>query len=506
MRSAITGSMLAIAGSVCGLGPIALHGGASGPTVNGAGSTWVQIALDQWRADIAQQGFHINYQGVGSSAGRQAFTQGTADFAASEIPYQPNETRPSRAFEYFPDVAGGTALMYQLHAPDGSQVKNLRLNADAAARIFTGAMTSWQDSEIKALNPGLSIRETTIVPVPRSDGSGTSAQFSLYLASQAPSVWNPFATSQGCPAPCSNWPPVFPTAQNGSDQVAQFVADASRGPGSIGYVEAGYAQGYNYPVAALHNAAGNYVLPTAVNVATALQHAAFNGDNTQNLNAVYVSPEPNAYPMSSYSYLIAQTSGFDPAKGAVFGTWLIYIACGGQREAAPLGYSPLPPVLIQNMFDAIHKIPGAPATPPIDRVNCPNPTLANAPGAPVSAVSITQFGAGSSTAGGGDGHGSGTGGGGDTSPAASASATASAIGGPSASASVSASASGVKTLGAAQRQAAFLAAEQAALRAQPGPAVAFIVAGVVILCAVFAPVLLGWRRAARDLPPENVDG
>ena len=150
-------------------------------------------------------------------------------------------------------------------------------------------------------------------------------------------MWNPFASANGCPAPCSLWPPIFPAAQNGSDGVSSFIADSTKGPGAIGYVEAGYAFGYSFPVVSLKNASGNFAQPTAVNVAVALQHAQFNADNTQNLSGVYVAPEPSAYPMSSYSYMIAPTTGFDPAKGAVLGRWLLYIACGGQREAAPLG-------------------------------------------------------------------------------------------------------------------------------------------------------------------------
>jgi phosphate transport system substrate-binding protein len=90
---------------------------------------------------------------------------------------------------------------------------------------------------------------------------------------------------------------------------------------------------------------------------------------------VYAAPEKNAYPLASYSYLVTQTDGMDPAKGAVLGKWIIYIACAGQKEAAPLGYSPLPKNLIQDVFDAVKRIPGAPAPPPITPAACPNPTV-----------------------------------------------------------------------------------------------------------------------------------
>ncbi len=269
---------------------------ASYPTVLGAGSTWVQIALDQWRADIARQGFQINYQGVGSSAGREFYINNQVDFAASEIPFQPDElpalAAEHKAFQYIPDVAGGTSLMYNIDAPDGVRINNLRLDADAAGKIFTGVITTWQNPEIQALNPGLQIEQTTITPVVRSDGSGTSAQFSLYLQNQAPTVWNSFASHYGCPAPCSIWPP-FPgsTQQNGSDGVADFVADNQIGEGSIGYVEAGYAYARGFPVVDLENHSGNFTQPTATNVATALRHATLYPDFTQNLIGVYNAPE-----------------------------------------------------------------------------------------------------------------------------------------------------------------------------------------------------------------------
>ena len=365
-------------------GPVRAH--ATGPTLLGAGSTWVQIALDQWRSDIARQGYTINYQGVGSSAGRTLFIENAVDFAASEIPFQSDELPQvaGRHYQYLPDVAGATTLMYNLHTTAGQRITSLHLDATSLTKMFTGGITSWQDPAIKSLNPGLPIKETTLTPVTRSDGSGTSAQLSLYLADQDPGDWNSFANSNGCAAPCSQWPP-FPGSvqQNGSDGVANFIAQGALGPGAIGYVEAGYAFGRGFPVAAMKNGGGTFVQLTPSNVAgdvaIALQKAQLHSDLTQDLTQVYRDSDPSGYPMSSYSYMITPTtgSGFDPAKGAVLGTWLIYIACGGQAEAGPLGYSPLPPNLIQAVFAAVQRIPGAPTPPPIDKAHCPNPTVLN---------------------------------------------------------------------------------------------------------------------------------
>jgi phosphate transport system substrate-binding protein len=521
--------MLAAAAMGIGGGVTTAH--ATGPTVNGAGSTWVQIALDQWRADIARQGYSINFQGVGSSAGREFYIINQVDFAASEIPFQPDEVAQlqgeHKSYQYVPDVAGGTSMMYNLHSPSGARITTLRLDAPTAARIFTGGITSWQDGAIQALNPGLAIAETTVIPVIRSDGSGTSAQFSLYLADQASSVWNAFVSSQGCPAPCSQWPP-FPgsTQQKGSDGVANFVSNDAIGKGAIGYVEAGYAYQRYFPVVNLHNASGNFVQPTSANVATALVHAQLNADLTQNLTNVYRAPEPTAYPMSSYSYLITQTTGFDPAKGAVLGAWMIYIACSGQREAAPLGYSPLPPNLIGAVFDAVRRIPGAPAPPPVDAAHCPNPTLTGAPitgpgennaGASAGSTASSGGGSGNTRSGGGAAQ-TGTSGGGAVSSGGAAAATGAAAqtaapgtsgtddSSPAAGDSNAAATAAIPVLDANARQASFLLAEQAARAAASSPVTWFVVAALLVLIVMFGPLLAGTLTArARRRSGEHVD-
>jgi phosphate transport system substrate-binding protein len=472
--------------------------GASGPTVSGAGSTWVQIALDQWRADFAQQGYSINYQGVGSSTGRAFYIANQVDFAATEIPFYPAELQQihqlGKSFQYLPDVAGGTSLMYNVHAPDGSRITNLNLDARTAAGIFTGGITKWQDPAIQALNPGRTISETDILPVIRSDGSGTSAQFSLYLASQASSVWGPFASANGCPAPCSVWPAFAgSTQQSGSDGVANFVANDAIGAGSIGYVEAGYAFGRAFPIANLRNASGHYVpgqnnpVVFSYDVATALKHATLYPDLTQNLSGVYAAPEANAYPMSSYSYLITQTTGFDPAKGSVLGKWLIYIACAGQREATSLGYSPMPPNLIAAVFGAEQRIPGAPPPPPIDAQHCPNPTLTGQAVPPP-------------THSGGAGPGSSSHGGTTSSAAGSAQAAPSSAGTTAAGTggfggSHATGATAVATMSAAQRAASFVLAEAAAARAVPPPSWPLLLVAGALLIAVLTPALVMRRHA-----------
>ena len=266
-----------------------IHAGASAQ-INGAGSTWSQIAVDQWRADVARNGLSINYQGSGSSAGRQFYIQNQVDFAISEIPFQPasfdrngqklyDETAAAaaRPYAYLPIVAGGTSFMYHLDV-NGKRIDDLHLSGRTLAKIFTGVIKNWNDPAIQA-DDGRTFPSIPILPIVRSDGSGTSAQFSRYIATMFPDVWNPFCQQMNLPAPCgltSLWP-YFPgsQAQSGSDGVANFVA-APYNNGAITYVEYGYALERSFPVAAVQNQAGNFVQPTAENVAIALLNARLN--------------------------------------------------------------------------------------------------------------------------------------------------------------------------------------------------------------------------------------
>ncbi len=356
---------------------------ADGPTILGAGSTWSEIAIRQWASDVSRLGIGVNYQGVGSTQGRQLFAGGTLDFAATEIPYQPEDAQPKRKYAYLPDVAGGTSLMYNLQTPDHQQIRSLTLSPTTIALIFTGKITKWNDKRIKADdNPDMP--DLPIRLVVRSDGSGTSAQFTKFLHETVPSVWNAFTKACHVSTPqdgISYYPygraGCLPNAigAKGSDGVSNYIANPGLGVGSIGYVEAAYAISRKLPVVGVKNKSGNYALPTAQNVATALQYAKLNANSTQELGQVYTAPDAFAYPISSYSDMIVPTEQLDPAKGAVLGAFINYIACAGQRVAAPLGYSPMPPKLVGFALDAEQKIPGAPSPPAINASQCPNPTV-----------------------------------------------------------------------------------------------------------------------------------
>ncbi len=358
----------------------AVAGAQSKPIVTGAGSTWSQVAVDQWRADVQRFGLRINYQGVGSSAGRSLYVQNSVDFAVSEIPFEPSEasqlSSQGRSYEYVPIVAGGTSLMYNLRTSSGGPITTLRLSSETVTGIFTGAIKTWSDPKLRAENPGLALPDQPIIPVVRSDGSGTSAQFTSYMWKQQSGMWCPFAAQNGI-SPCrytSSYPPFAGSqAQSGSDGVANYVHSEATGSGAITYVETAYALQRGRPVAFLKNASGNYTLPTSKNVSVALTKVSLNPDHTQNLDGVYATTDPSAYAMSSYSYMIAPTNKLDTAKGDSLGQFMIYFACEGQRKADLLGYAPIPTNLVQIVFEAVKKVPGAPAPPPLS--DCNNPIV-----------------------------------------------------------------------------------------------------------------------------------
>jgi phosphate ABC transporter phosphate-binding protein len=389
----LVGIVLMTAG---GLGQPAAAVGRVHAPITGSGSTWSANALQQWIKNVwANYQWKLNYSESGSSQGRNDFANGTADFGVSEIPYaiansNEGDPRPVRKFAYMPIVAGGTALMYNLQI-GGKRVTNLRLSGDVVAKIFTGVITRWDDAAIKADNPALALPGIPIVPVVRSDGSGATAQVSIWLRQEHTGLWDAYCGKVGRPminghcGVTSNYP-VAPgsgfVSRSGSNGVASYVA-MPHAVGAITFVEYSYALNANFPVAKLLNRADYYTEPTASNVAVSLLEARINEDTsspdylTQDLSRVYTNADQRAYPLSSYSYIIlpmALESGFTEDKGLTLADFGAYFLCEGQQQADSLGYSPLPVNLVLAGQAQIERIPGG--DPAIKGIaQCHNPTL-----------------------------------------------------------------------------------------------------------------------------------
>jgi phosphate transport system substrate-binding protein len=358
--------------------------------IEGSGSTWSEVILQQWISDVDANGMKVTYSGGGSSQGRKAFGQNVTDFGISEIPYQGKDefgavdSAGSREFAYMPIIAGGTAFTYQVKV-GGKLVKNLRLSGDTIAKIFTNKITNWNDAAITKDNNGRVLPSLPIIPVLRSDGSGTTAQFTAWLDKTFPSIWQPFFGKSGLTS-------YFPRkgkaiAAAGSDQVMNTIS-SSAGNGTIGYVEYSYPVNKKYPVVKVLNKAGYFVEPTQYNVAVALTKAKINQDPsspqylTSILDGVYTASDKRAYPLSSYSYMLLPTGAKDQrmttAKRQTLTDFMFYSLCEGQSKAGAYGYSPLPLNLVQAGFDQLKKL--SVADPAVDFANrdvtkCNNPTF-----------------------------------------------------------------------------------------------------------------------------------
>ncbi len=373
-RRWITLAIVAVLTAVSVLDGGAIASATSLPAISGEGSTWPQGVLDVWRRDVAaNSGQTVDYAGIGSAGAEQDFSAGRSDFAVSETPYgspiDGGSGQPSPSFEYtsVPVVAGGTALMYNLRI-DGRPVTTLRLSGASITKIFTGAIVNWNDSQLKADNPGLMMPDRTILPVVRADPSGSTLAFTSWMAKQHPETWTAFA---GQSAPVALYPPtLFAKTASGSLGVAGYVSQ-SYADGAITYVENSYALSSGFPVAKILNAAGFYVAPTANAIAVALSRAHYDPGTTAGapptlvLDDVYANTDSRSYPLSGVAYLIAPTvttALFAQAKGAALRAFGNYILCEGQTAAGGRGYAPLPRNLVSAALGQLARIPGLETT------------------------------------------------------------------------------------------------------------------------------------------------
>jgi len=350
--------------------------------------------MDAWVGSVSVNGLTVSYSPVGSTTGRTEFKNYTVNYGASEIPYGVKDGNnfdppPARGYAYMPDTAGGTALMYNLMIGT-HKVTNLRLSGKAVADIFTGVITKWNDPEIKADNPQLNLPPTTIIPVVRSDGSGSTAEFTKWMDTMFPAKWQAYCSKTGfnpC-TPTSGYPPLPHSAmveQQGDLGVSGYVRQGGAN-GAIGYTEFSYALTTGFPVAKLLNAAGYYTEPTYGHVAVSLLDAQINTDVssvlylTQDLSKVYTDTDPRTYELSSYSYMILPTDGsgnFTNAQGYTLAAFGTYVLCQGQTQVDQVGYSALPIDLVQRGYAQLRRIPGnqVPSTSGSFIQNCNNPTF-----------------------------------------------------------------------------------------------------------------------------------
>jgi phosphate transport system substrate-binding protein len=309
--------------------------GHSAVEITGAGSTFVYPVLSAWAGDYQKQsGAKVNYQSIGSGGGISQVKAGTVDFGASDQPLSSDELAKSDLAQ-FPIVIGGIVPVINL---TGMEPGKLRLTGPVLADIFAGKVKTWNDPSIVKINPGVNLPSAPIAVVHRSDGSGTTFNFTHYLSQVSPS-WKA-GPGEGKTV---SWPTGV--GGKGNEGVAAYVKQL---PNSIGYVEYAYVlqNGMNY--ASLQNAAGNFVLPSAETFSNAAATADW--AKAQDFNLVMTNaPGANAYPITASVFVLMPTNAKDPARSKAALDFFRYVLNSGQDQAKKLDYVPLPPELVKQI-------------------------------------------------------------------------------------------------------------------------------------------------------------
>ena len=307
-------------------------------TLNASGSTFVQPFFTSafYAYTGKNQGLQVNYQGVGSGAGITAFEAGTVAFAASDVPMGTADLAKVPAASgpvvQVPDILGGVAVAYNL--PGVST--RIKLDGPTLAGIFAGTITTWNASQITALNPGVTLPSNAIVPEVRADSSGTTYIFTDYLKSANPTAWT-LGTSKTI---------AWPAAAVQTPKNSGVAASIQSTPYSIGYIELSYAIKNKFSYAAVKNSSGSFVVPSLSTVAAdADQKTGVSSTDFSFVNQAGAT----SYPISGYSWAILlqkQTSDTTGAQVVKVLDWTTHTG-GGQDLAAGLGYVALPPA-VQN--------------------------------------------------------------------------------------------------------------------------------------------------------------
>ncbi len=272
----------------------------------------------------------IKYAAVGSSAGIQSFMADQVAFGASDVPMTSAEQATSQGGPsvQVPVDLGAEVVIYNLNGTG----TGLHLTGPLIAEIFRGKITNWDSPAILALNPGVDIPTEPITVIHRSDGSGTTYIFSNYL-SEVSSGW---AADPGV-GRSLNWPVGY-----GGDGNAGVAALVARIPGSIGYVERSYSSPRLFAYAAIRNAAGRFVTPTATNVAAAAAHKS---DVSATNFSIVDQPGSRSYPIVGYSWVLVYQNQANTTSGMALVQLLDWVTHAGQVYAAQASYVPLPPVI-----------------------------------------------------------------------------------------------------------------------------------------------------------------
>ena len=315
---------------------------AQGQKLTGAGATFPYPIYSKWFSEYstAHPGVEINYQSIGSGGGIRQVTGGLVDFGASDGPMTDEQMASSKVkLIHLPTVLGAVVPVFNVPG-----VNDLRFSGDVLADIYLGKIQSWDDARIAKDNPGVKLPGQKIIVVHRSDGSGTSYIFTDYLSK----VSKDWAGGPG-KGTSPSWPAGV--GGKGNEGVAGLVRQL---PGAIGYVELIYALQNKISYGTMKNAAGNWTKATIEGVTEAA--ASVKTMPADFRVSITNAPGANAYPISSFTWMLVPLKSADPAKGKVLKDLLSWIVKAGETEATALSHAPLPASVVEKELKAIYAL------------------------------------------------------------------------------------------------------------------------------------------------------
>lgn len=304
--------------------------GANAQNINGAGATFPYPIYSKWFSEYSQlhPDVKINYQSIGSGGGIRQVTEGTVDFGATDGPMTDEQISGAKIkVMHIPTVLGAVVPVYNIPGVN----KDLNFSSDEIADIYLGKISKWNDPRIAKDNPGVNLPDKSILPVYRSDGSGTTYIFTDFLSKVSPD-WN----SRVGKATSVKWPTGI--GQKGNEGVAGMVRQS---PYSFGYVELIYAEQNKMAFGAVRNASGKFLKATTGGV-TAAAAAAAKSMPADYRVSITNAPGADSYPISSFTWLLIPVHSTDPAKAKALADFLGWMLDHGQGEAAAMTYAPLP--------------------------------------------------------------------------------------------------------------------------------------------------------------------
>jgi phosphate transport system substrate-binding protein len=310
--------------------------------LTGAGATFPYPIYSKWFSEYAaaHPGVEINYQSIGSGGGIRQVTAGLVDFGASDMPMADDALAGSKIkLIHIPTVLGAVVPVFNVPG-----VSNIQFSGGVLANIYLGKISMWNDGQIAKDNPGVQLPAQKIIVVHRSDGSGTSFIFTDYL-SKVSSEWGNGPGRGTSPS----WPAGV--GGKGNEGVAGLVRQL---PGAIGYVELIYALQNKIAFGAVQNAAGTWVTASIGGVTEAA--AGIKQMPADYRISITNAPGKDAYPISSFTYLLIPLHSADPAKGKVIKDLLSWIVNSGESEAAALSYAPLPQSVAAKVLKTVYSL------------------------------------------------------------------------------------------------------------------------------------------------------